>query len=439
MKKSRLCHICIIAALALGIGGLSPGAGSAAEGPLVLILADVSGSMQDPMAPLGADVEGMSKVEGEKALLLSFFGLNPDLAAGAKDVSPLLGLYRWRYLAGHEELFTPFLPVGPPDPVGAATRIETDFVTEFPVFNRRTPLADMLRQLDENELSARSGKRCLVVVSDGRDSFYRLDRDKAASEADALDPEAPVKGPATETRRLKEKYGEDLTLHTIFMETDDGRGDADKGRALMARMAELGGGRDFEAADLLADTDGWDDFLAVLCPVASAEPPPAPQPEVQPAPAPKPEPQPAAPAQAGPLDSDGDGVLDDADRCPGTPKGARVNSMGCWVLEGVNFDFDKWNIRPDAVPILDHAVAVLRANPGVRIEVQGHTDAYGSDAYNERLSDRRAKSVMDYFIRKGIDPDRLEWAGFGEREPIDTNKTSEGRARNRRVELKPIP
>ncbi len=435
MKKSRLRYICaLIAALALGAGVLSPAAGSAAEGPLVLILADVSGSMQDPMAPYGPDAGGMSKVEGEKALLLSFFKADPDL-----DLD--LGLYRWRYLAGHEELFTPFLPAGPADPSGAAARIETDFVTEYPVFNRRTPLADMLRQLDENELSGRGGRRCLVVVSDGRDSFYCLDRDKDASEADTLDPGAPVEGPATEVRRLKEKYGEDLTLHTIFMETDDGRGDADKGRALLARMAELGGGRDVEAADLLADPSGWDDFMAVLCPVASAEPPPEPEPQPAPrpvpAPEPEPEPQPAAPA--GPADSDGDGVVDDADQCPGTPEGARVNHLGCWVLEGVHFDFDKWNIRPDAVPILDHAVDVLRANPEVRIEVQGHTDAYGSHAYNERLSDRRAKSVMDYFIGKGIDPDRLEWSGFGEREPIATNKTDEGRARNRRVELNPIP
>lgn len=438
MKKSRLLYIrVLIAALALGVGTLLPAAGNAADGPLVLILADVSGSMQDPMAPFGSDAGGMSKVEGEKALLLSFFGENPDLVAGAKDVSPLLGLYRWRYLAGHKELYAPFLPVGPSDPAGAAARIETDFITGYPVFNRRTPLADMLRQLDDNELSSRSGKRCLVVISDGRDSFYCLDRDKEASEAETLDPEAPVKGPATEVRRLKEKYGEDLTLHTIFMETDDGKGDADKGRALMSRMAELGGGRGFRAADLLADPGGWDDFLAVLCPVASAERAPAPQPV--PPPAQKPEPKAAAPAPAGPTDSDGDGVLDNVDQCPGTPKGARVNHLGCWVLEGVNFDFDKWNIRPDAVVILDHAVDVLRANPEVRIEVQGHTDAYGSDAYNERLSDRRAKSVMDYFIRKGIDPDRLTWSGFGEREPIDTNKTSEGRARNRRVELKPIP
>jgi len=138
------------------------------------------------------------------------------------------------------------------------------------------------------------------------------------------------------------------------------------------------------------------------------------------------------------LDSDGDGVPDNLDKCPGTPKGARVNKDGCWVLEEVLFDFDKYNIKPQFYYFLDEAAVVFEKNPGLRVRIEGHTDNIGTAAYNKKLSLRRAKAVMEYLIKKGIPKESLSIEGFGFTRPIATNETEEGRALNRRVELTPI-
>ena len=106
------------------------------------------------------------------------------------------------------------------------------------------------------------------------------------------------------------------------------------------------------------------------------------------------------------------------------------------VLRGVNFDFDKSNIRPDARAILDEAVSTLKAEPQIRVSVEGHTDAIGSDAYNQKLSERRAEAVADYLARGGIARARLSTKGFGESEPVASNMDEDGRAQNRRVELR---
>ncbi len=107
------------------------------------------------------------------------------------------------------------------------------------------------------------------------------------------------------------------------------------------------------------------------------------------------------------------------------------------ILRGVNFDFDKSNIRPDAAPILDAAIATLKEDPDARVAVEGYTDSIGSEAYNEGLSQRRAESVVDYLVAGGIARSRLEPIGMGESDPVATNETEDGRAQNRRVELIP--
>ncbi len=105
-------------------------------------------------------------------------------------------------------------------------------------------------------------------------------------------------------------------------------------------------------------------------------------------------------------------------------------------LTGVNFDFDKSTLRPDAVVILGEAVEILKRYPELRVEVAGHTDSIGTAAYNQGLSERRAKTVYDYLTSNGIDSSRLLGpVGYGLTRPIDTNSTREGRARNRRTEL----
>ena len=104
-------------------------------------------------------------------------------------------------------------------------------------------------------------------------------------------------------------------------------------------------------------------------------------------------------------------------------------------LEGTNFDFDKATLRPAAMAKLDHATEVMTNHAGIKVNVEGHTDSVGSDAYNEKLSDRRAKSVVDYLVGRGIDASRLMPTGYGEGRPVATNDTAEGRAQNRRVDL----
>jgi len=105
------------------------------------------------------------------------------------------------------------------------------------------------------------------------------------------------------------------------------------------------------------------------------------------------------------------------------------------ILRGVNFDFDKASIRRDAGDTLDEAANILRDQPDVDVSVDGHTDDVGSDAYNQKLSERRAKSVVLYLVQHGVSASRLHAQGFGESRPVATNATDDGRAQNRRVEL----
>ncbi|KAA2286299.1 OmpA family protein [Arenimonas fontis] len=154
------------------------------------------------------------------------------------------------------------------------------------------------------------------------------------------------------------------------------------------------------------------------------------------------EPEPEVPqVTCADLDDDGDGVNNCDDRCPGSQAGQAIGPDGCPVpltidLKGVNFDFDKDTLRPDAIAILDEAIAILQKYPQLRVEVAGHTDSIGTEQYNQGLSERRAKAVYDYLINAGISAGRLVGPnGYGESRPIDTNDTREGRARNRRTEL----
>jgi outer membrane protein OmpA-like peptidoglycan-associated protein len=141
--------------------------------------------------------------------------------------------------------------------------------------------------------------------------------------------------------------------------------------------------------------------------------------EEAPPPAPAPAP-PAAPAPPPP---------------PAAPAPARI------ILRGVNFDYDKSNIKSEFAPILDEAAQTLKDNPDISVRISGHTDSIGSDEYNQRLSERRAQAVKQYLVSKGIASSRLSTEGRGEREPVaqntkDGRDNPDGRAMNRRAELK---
>ena len=105
------------------------------------------------------------------------------------------------------------------------------------------------------------------------------------------------------------------------------------------------------------------------------------------------------------------------------------------VLRGVNFDFDKSDVRPQDQAVLEAAIEALRGTSGAKVRIIGHTDSVGTMEHNEALSMRRASAVVDFLINAGIDADRLEAAGEGMANPVASNDTRDGRAQNRRVEF----
>jgi len=141
-------------------------------------------------------------------------------------------------------------------------------------------------------------------------------------------------------------------------------------------------------------------------------------------------------------DSDNDGVADDADKCADSPTDKPVDADGCTivsvVLEDVRFENNSAELTAGSGEQLDKAVAAMKKYPHIRVEVQAHSDSSGAASYNQSLSEKRAGSVRDYMIGKGIAADRLTAKGYGEDKPIASNATAEGRAKNRRVELEII-
>ena len=155
-----------------------------------------------------------------------------------------------------------------------------------------------------------------------------------------------------------------------------------------------------------------------------------------------------------PSDSDQDGVCDGLDKCPDTQANVRVDVSGCPIqvsvretemietgmirLQDINFDTGKATIKEESFKVLDDVGKILVRWPQLRIEIGGHTDARGSDALNQKLSEARAKAVLDYLIQKfpELIPNQFTSVGYGERQPISTNRTQLGMAKNRRVEFK---
>ena len=156
-------------------------------------------------------------------------------------------------------------------------------------------------------------------------------------------------------------------------------------------------------------------------------------------------------ARGCPKDSDGDGVWDGIDECPGTPAGANVDKRGCTVsakerelietgmirLENVYFDTGKSTIRSESHAPLDEVAGILNKYDDLKIEIGGHTDARGDAAYNQTLSEARAKAVRDYLISKhNLSGSRFSSTGYGESKPVASNDTESGMSKNRRVEFK---
>lgn len=146
-------------------------------------------------------------------------------------------------------------------------------------------------------------------------------------------------------------------------------------------------------------------------------------------------------------DRDGDGVDDEQDKCPDLP--GRKDNQGCPVVKSevlrkiktdaknVFFETDSYTLLPSSYPALNEVAGILTKDPGLKMEIEGHTDSTGSAEMNQILSERRAGAVMEYLVTKsGVDAARLSSAGYGRSRPVADNKTTGGRALNRRVEFK---
>ena len=190
---------------------------------------------------------------------------------------------------------------------------------------------------------------------------------------------------------LKEQFGDRACLYTVFV------GNTDKGRKLMSDIAATSACGMATSADELASADAMAAFVekvflekAPAKPVAKPAPLPVPQPKIS------------------------------------------------WILSGVNFDLNKAVVRQDAKDILQNDIKILKENPQIRVEVQGHTCDLGDAAYNLSLSDKRANAIKDYLVSQGIAADRLTARGYGEDRPRFPNDSEANRAKNRRVELVPM-
>jgi OOP family OmpA-OmpF porin len=244
------------------------------------------------------------------------------------------------------------------------------------------------------DLKSTQGSTAVILVSDGE----KMDQ-------------APVK--AAET--LKSQFGDRLCIDTVLV------GDNPAGKMTLEQIAKAGSCGISTTADQLASSKKMAGFVEGLF-LAK--------------PAPKPVPMAAAPK---PMDSDKDGVTDNLDQCPNTPLGATVDARGCWTYEAkVLFDINSAQIKSEAYPMLQEAVLIMKKNLDLKVEVDGHADSTGAAAYNMTLSEKRAEAVKKHFVDQGIDPDRLTTKGFGITKPAASNKTKEGRAKNRRVELTPV-
>ncbi len=158
-------------------------------------------------------------------------------------------------------------------------------------------------------------------------------------------------------------------------------------------------------------------------PVAVPEPAPAPEPRPQPAPAPDPRPAPApAPAPT-------------ATPAPVAITKVVVTATRLELRDAIRFEPASAVLLPSSYPVLDDVAEALKADPEPIVRVEGHTDSAGSEATNLQLSKERAEAVIDYLVGAGIPRPRMRAVGFGESRPVDTNRTSTGRARNRRVEF----
>ncbi len=248
---------------------------------------------------------------------------------------------------------------------------------QIPYLGGNTPLGTSLNEA-RSMLSGCKGKTAVIVFSDGRPT-HSTDTLNAA-------------------KRLVDSYPDELCIHTVQI------GDNKRAGEFLQKLSALTSCGSNRSADTIDNPMAMMDFVRFVF----MEPD---------------------------KDSDRDGVYDTYDRCPNTPKGAKVDDRGCWVISGVMFDLDKDIIKPAFYSRLDNVAKVLRKNPGLKVRIDGHACDRGTDEYNQDLSERRAVAVKSYLVQKRIKEVRMRTRGFGETRPAASNTSEANRAKNRRVEL----
>jgi OOP family OmpA-OmpF porin len=254
-----------------------------------------------------------------------------------------------------------------------------------------SPMPEALEAASDDLRGAR-GKTAIIVISDGL-------------------IESMMSGAPEAAAKLKGEMGDNLCIYTIAV------GGNPDGEKFLQEVAKAGGCGFSETAASLSAPGKLASFVERVFLSKKA----------------------TAAAAAGPRDSDGDGVIDARDKCPDTPKGEIVDENGCSLKLSlhINFDFDKSDIKPEFAAELQRAGDFVLANKDVPyIVITGYADSVGGEAYNQKLSERRATAVRQYLIDNfGIGPDRLAARGIGESNPVAHNNTAEGRYENRRVEI----
>lgn len=237
-----------------------------------------------------------------------------------------------------------------------------------------------------NDLSTATGNIAVLILSDGQ-----VDND-----------------PVPAVKSLKQRYGDKLCVYTVWV----GNPEDSEGYATLSQLSDIAGCGFSVNAEQISRPEDMAKFVQSIFL----------------------KPGTLTSSDCSAQDDDADGINNCDDKCPDTLKGAHVNQFGCWIVD-IKFDDNQSNIKPQYYAELDNAATIIKNNPGINVEIQGHTSSTGKAEYNQRLSERRALAVKRYLSRKTQAGQKLGVRGYGLTQPIDTNETEAGRANNRRVQL----
>jgi OOP family OmpA-OmpF porin len=243
------------------------------------------------------------------------------------------------------------------------------------IFGNRTPLGDSIMQLD-GLLSRSAGKTAVLIVSDGEKNIGM----------DAL-----------EAARTIHRKHPNVCFHSISL------ADSERGRTILKDISQLNDCIYADGTQLSSDAAAVDQFAKDVFYAVEVRPIVA------------------------------EMVVEEV-----VPVEAAVVVPEVIELKTVHFDFDKYDLTPRAKMNLDENLEILGSHRDLSIIIQGHTDSIGPEAYNMTLSERRARTVYEYLLSNGIPPERMETVGYGMSRPVAENSTSEGRALNRRSDIKPL-